>query len=83
MQFQNYPFDRVVKWAENQIVLVAKLRSNFQNQIVIAKNCDFLILDLKITQKPEFRKFAIFAIRNFSANSQFFAINFTTPPFAA
>ena len=45
---------RVVKWAVNQIVLVAKLRSNFQNQIAIAKNCDFPILDLKITQNLNF-----------------------------
>ena len=47
---------RVVKWAENQIVLVAKLRtpfqiqialvaklrSNFQNKIAIAKSCEKL-----------------------------------------
>ena len=45
--------NRVVKWDENQIALVAKLRSHFQNQIAIAKNCDFLILNLKITQKLE------------------------------
>ena len=56
---------RVVKWVENQIVLVAKLRSHFQSQIAIAKiceitiaqsceNCDFLFWNLKITQKPKF-----------------------------
>ena len=33
---------RVVKWAENQIVLVAKLRPHFQNQIAIAKSCEEL-----------------------------------------
>ena len=33
---------RVVEWAENQIVLAAKLRSNFQNQIAIARNCEKL-----------------------------------------
>ena len=43
--------DRVVTWAENQIVLVAKLRSHFQNQIAIAKNCDFLILNFKSHSK--------------------------------
>ena len=31
---------RVVKWAENQSVLVAKLRFHFQNQIAIAKSCN-------------------------------------------
>ena len=48
---------RVVKWAENQIVLVAKLRTPFKiqivlvaklrslflNQIAIAKNCEIAI----------------------------------------
>ena len=48
---------RVLKWGENQIVLVAKLRtpfqiqialvaklrSHFQNQIAIAKNCEIAI----------------------------------------
>ena len=36
------------------LLLVAKLRPHFQNQIAIAKNCDFLMLNLKITQKTEF-----------------------------
>jgi len=40
---------RVVKWAENQIVLVAKSQLR-----KVAKNCEFPILNLKITQKPEF-----------------------------
>ena len=62
---------RVVKWAENQIVLfaklrtsfqiqivlVAKLRSHFQNQIAIAKSCEIAIA--KSCEKLRFSHFEL------------------------
>ena len=41
-KFSKNHSNRVVNWAENQIVLVAKLRYRFQNQIEIAKSCEKL-----------------------------------------
>ena len=66
---------RVVKWVENQIVLVAKLRtpfqiqivlvaklrSNFQNQIAIAKNCE-----IAIAKSCEKLRFSHFGLENHS-----------------
>ena len=68
-------YNRVVKWIENQIVLVAKLRtpfqiqivlvaklrSNFQNQIAIAKNCE-----IAIAKSCEKMRFSHFGLENHS-----------------
>ena len=43
LRFENRKFIRVVKWAQNFIVLVAKLQAPLQNQIVsIAKSYEKL-----------------------------------------
>ena len=55
------PQPRFVKWAENQIVLVAKLRSNFQNQIAIAKN-----YEIAIAKSCEKLRFSHFGLENHS-----------------
>ena len=52
---------RVVKWPENQIVIAKKTQLR-----KVAKNCDFLILDLKITQN-----FFLDFFKNFSKLAEF------------
>ena len=67
--------NRVVKWAENQIVLVAKLRSPFQIQIALVAKLRSHFQNQIAIAKLRLRKVAKLQLRKVAKNCHFLILN--------